>query len=291
MGYRPRRMSQSVTPVARNAILEFEAGQSFAVRNRHAVADLRDGASLWRLAFTLAWLDIRLRYRGSMLGPLWLTISTGVMVGMLGFLYSKLFKMDLAEYLPFLALSQVLWGFMATLVAEACTTFTDMVGLIRSVRMPMFVFAMRAVVRNLLVLAHNIIVIVVVFAMFRVWPGWHGLLVIPGMALWICDALALTLLLGGLCARFRDITPIVNSLMQIAFFVTPVIWKPEQLGIYRKYLPLNPLYDMIEVVRGPMLAEPISLQAWAGAILFSVAVCGISWAFFAKARGRVAFWV
>ncbi len=291
MGYRPRRMSQAVTSVARNATLEFQAGQSFATRNRHAVADIVDGVSLWRLAFTLAWLDIRLRYRGSMLGPLWLTISTGVMVGMLGFLYAKLFKMDLQEYLPFLALSQVLWAFMATVVAEACTTFTDMVGLIRSVRMPMFVFSLRAVARNLLVLGHNVIVIVVVFAVFRIWPGWHGLLVIPGLALWICDALALTLLLGGLCARFRDINPIVNSLMQITFFVTPVIWKPEQLGALQSYLPFNPLFDMLEIVRAPMLGEHISLLSWFGAILFSAVVCGVSWMFFVRARGRVAFWV
>jgi lipopolysaccharide transport system permease protein len=117
------------------------------------------------------------------------------------------------------------------------------------------------------------------------------LLIVPGMALWICDALALTLLLGGLCARFRDINPIVNSLMQIAFFITPVIWKPEQLGADQKYLPLNPLYNMIEIVRAPLLGDPISLWTWAGAILFSAAICGVSWVFFVKARGRVAFWV
>jgi lipopolysaccharide transport system permease protein len=291
MRYPPRRMSHAVTPVARSATLEFQAGLSFAARNRQAVEDLRDGMTLWRLALTLAWLDIRLRYRGSMLGPLWLTISTGVMVGMLGFLYSKLFKMDLAEYLPFLALSQVLWGFVATVVSEACTTFTENMTLIRSVRMPMFVFSLRVVARNLLVLSHNIIVIVAVFVVFRVWPGWHIVLVVPGLLLWTCNALALTFLLGGLCARFRDIVPIVNSLMQIFFFVTPVIWKPAQLGAFEVYLPLNPLYDLLEVVRAPILGEGITVAAVVGAIGFSVAVCGLSWMFFVRARGRLAFWV
>lgn len=284
-------MSQAVTPVARNATFEFQAGLSFAARNRQAVADIADGLSLWRLAFTLGWLDIRLRYRGSMLGPLWLTISTGVMVGMLGFLYSKLFNMDLTEYLPFLALSQVLWGFLATVVAEACGTFTEMVGPIRSVRMPMFVFSLRVVIRNLMVLAHNVIVIVVVFAIFRVWPGWHIFLVLPGLVLWVANSLALTLLLGGLCARFRDIMPIVNSLMQIAFFTTPVIWKPSQLGSYQVYLPFNPLYNLLEIVRGPMLGDSVSLLTWGGALLSSAVVCGVSWMFFVRARGRVAFWV
>ncbi len=291
MGYRPRDMNQTVSPVARDSILDFQAGQSFAVRNRQAFADVREGLALWRLATTLGWLDIRLRYRGSMLGPLWLTISTGVMVAMLGFLYSKLFHMNLAEYLPFLALSQVLWAFLATMVGEACSTFIEMVGLIHSVRMPMFLFAMRVVIRNLLVLAHNVVVFVVVFAIFRIWPGWDLVLVLPGVVLWTLDALALTLMLGGLCARFRDITPIVNSLLQILRFITPVIWKPDQLGDYQVYLPFNPLYDLLEIVRGPLLGDHVAGATWIGAIVFSAMLCTMSWLFFIRARGRVAFWV
>lgn len=284
-------MSQTVIPVARDATLEFQAGLSFASRNWQAIDDVRDGARLWRLAWTLGWLDIRLRYRGSMLGPFWLTISTGVMVAALGVLYAKLFKMDVREYLPFLALSQVLWAFISTLVSEACTAFTQAEGVIRSVRMPLFVFALRTLVRNVLVLLHNIVVIVVVFAIFAIWPGWHAVLIIPGLLLWLLDSLALTLMLGGLCARFRDINPIVASVMQIAFFVTPVIWKPEQLGDYQFTLPLNPFFDLLEIVRAPLLGDPLSGTTWVGAVVFSAILCGLSWVFFVRSRGRVAFWV
>src|SRR5215472_7810820 len=103
-------MSASESWAARPTVLELHGGMSRAANARLAMQDIADGLRLWRLAWTLAWLDIRLRYRGSMLGPFWLTISTGVMVGALGVLYSTLFKMDIASYLPFLALSQVLWG-------------------------------------------------------------------------------------------------------------------------------------------------------------------------------------
>ncbi|MFL5252445.1 MAG: ABC transporter permease, partial [Rhodopila sp.] len=205
------------------ANLDLTADMSLRSRNRHAWEDVRDGLGLWRLALTLGWLDVRLRYRGSTLGPFWLTISTAVMVAALGVLYAKLFKMDVASYLPFLALSQVLWGFLAALVSEACATFTEAEPVIRSARMPFFVFSIRTLVRNLITLAHNIVVILAVFAYFWMWPGSDALLALPGMVLWVLDALALTLLLGAFCARFRDIQPIVNSVMQIAFFVTPVI--------------------------------------------------------------------
>jgi lipopolysaccharide transport system permease protein len=292
MGYAPRDMSSAVTTIAPASELILRADTTFAVRNRWAMADIAGGARLWRLAFTLGWLDIRLRYRGSMLGPFWLTISTGVMVGALGILYSTLFKINVREYLPFLALSQVLWGFLAALVSEACTAFTEAEGVIRSVRMPFFVFSMRTLIRNAIALGHNVVVIVVVFAIFSVWPRWEALMAIPGLLVWCVDALALTLLLGGFCARFRDIQPIVNSVMQIAFFMTPVIWKPDQLGPDRiAELALNPFFDLLEIVRGPILDSPIAKTTWVGAIGYSVILCAISWAFFVRARGRVTFWV
>src|SRR5947208_135674 len=125
-------MSSAVTTIAPPAELNLRADMTHATRLRWALADVAGGLRLWRLSWALGWLDIRLRYRGSMLGPFWLTISTGVMVAALGVLYSALFKLDPREYLPFLALSQVLWGFLAALVSEACATFTDAESVIRS---------------------------------------------------------------------------------------------------------------------------------------------------------------
>jgi lipopolysaccharide transport system permease protein len=213
------------------------------------------------------------------------------MVGSLGFLYSALFHMSLRDYLPYLALSQVLWGFLATLVGESCSAFTESEPVIRSVRIPFFLFAMRILVRNVLVLAHNICVIVVVFLALRIWPGATALLAIPALPIWVIDALALSLLLGGICARFRDIMPIVNSVMQIAFFLSPVIWKPEQLGVHAVWLPLNPFFDMLDIVRAPLLGQPAPLLVWVGALGYSTILCGMAWAFFLRARGRIAFWI
>jgi lipopolysaccharide transport system permease protein len=284
-------MTIQVSDAEKDSVLEIFSGMSTTARQKFAVDDILAGLRLWRLAWALGWLDIRLRYRGSMLGPFWLTISTGVMVGSLGFLYAALWHISVRDYLPFLALSQVLWGFLATLVSESCVAFTESEGVIRSMRMPYFVFAMRVLVRNVLVLGHNILVIVVVFLLFLMWPGPAGLMAIPALPLWLIDALALALLLGGICARFRDIMPIVNSVMMIAFFLSPVIWKPEQLKEHAVWLPFNPFYDMLEIVRAPLLGEIPSLLVWVGALGYSAMLCGLAWAFFLRARGRISFWM
>jgi lipopolysaccharide transport system permease protein len=289
-------MSIALHGAADEAALELSAGQSAWERQRAAARDLREAFALRRLCWALGLLDIRLRYRGSMLGPFWLTLSTGAMVAAMGVLYSELFHLSLSDYLPFLTVSLVLWGFIATLFSEACSGYTAAEGMIRSVRMPFTLYAARTVLRNLLVLAHNLahnMMVVVVAVDLIVWtgPGAEGLLALPGLALWLIDGLAITVLLGVLCARFRDIPPIVASVVQMAFFVTPVLWKPQLVAHYQWLLPINPFFDLLEVIRGPLLGEVPDTATSLAALGYSLLLCGVSWFLFARVRGRIAFWV
>jgi lipopolysaccharide transport system permease protein len=261
-------------------------------RLERALADLAEGARRWRLAAALARLDIRNRYRGSVLGPIWLTLSTAVMLAALGFLYSRLFQLPVGDYLPWLAVSLILWNVIAVSVGEACTCLTAAESVIRQLPLPHTVHALRCVMRNAVVAAHNLPLIAVVFLVFGVAPGWGALLVLPGLVLFALNAFAASLLLGMLCARFRDIGPIVASVMQIAFFVTPVIWKPELLEPrLRLLLPLNPFHAVMESVRGPLLEGGGGAWVWAAAFAWTAAHCALAFAFFVRFRGRVAFWV
>lgn len=281
----------AVLPAGPEARLDLSADLSHSHRQRLALADFQRGLTLWRLGATLGWLDIKLKYRGSLLGPFWLTISTAVWIAAMGGLYSTLFRMDLRGYLPFLALSLVLWTALGGLVGDACNTFLQSEGMIRSIRMPYFVHALRVVVRTVISLLHNVPVIVGVFLIFGVAPGLGALAALPGLALWLLDAFAVCLLLGAVCARFRDVPPIVGSVMQIAFFVTPVMWQPEQLRGHTRWLVLNPFNSLLEVVREPLLGGHAGGRVWAAALLFSLALCAAAWLLFARVRGRLAFWV
>lgn len=290
MGY-GAAMSSTASSLPRNVTLEMVSDQGGRARMVLALRDLLDAATLWRLCCTLSWLDVKLRYRGSILGPFWLTLSTGVMVGSMGFIYSELFRMDLHAYLPFLALSIVLWGFLSSVISDACISFTAAEGMIRSVRMPFTLYAARVVLRNILVLAHNLLVIVVVDVLLSTAPGLTALLAIPGFLLWLVLGLALSLLLGALCARFRDIPPIIASVVQIAFFVSAVIWPAEQLGEMQYLLVFNPFYTLFEVVRGPLLGHVPSLPVYISALVSSAGILVATVMLFSRVRSRIAFWV
>ena len=227
-----RAMSTALTPVSQLTDLDLPGRMSLGTRHHWAMADVAGGARLWRLALTLGWLDIRLRYRGSMLGPFWLTISTGVMVAALGFLYSKLFKLDLRDLsaVPGAVAGAVGLPSLAWCRRPAPPS-PKAEGVIRSVRMPFSVFSHpHAVSQSDRAAAQRGRDRRGLRDLRACGQDWELLLAIPGLLLWVVDALALTLILGAFCARFRDIQPIVNSVMQIAFFMTPVIWKADQLG-------------------------------------------------------------
>lgn len=256
-----------------------------------ATEDLATGLGRWRLAAALAWLDLRNRYRGSVLGPLWLTLSTAVMLVGLGLLYSQLLRLSLRDYLPHLAVSLVVWHAIAGLVNDAAVSLSSQEGVIRQMRLPYSVHILRCVFRNGLIAAHNLPLIVVVFLATGHLPGPEAVLAILGLVILAVNALAATIFLGMLCARFRDIGQIVASVMQLAFFMTPIMWKPELLGEWRWTLPLNPFYALLETVRGPLVEGGGPLIAWIAALFYTAALLVLALAFFIRYRGRIAFWV
>lgn len=260
-------------------------------RLARALGDLANGFARWRLALALARLDIRNRYRGSVLGPFWLTLSTAIMVSCIGLLYAQLFQMPLAAYLPFLTVSLLIWNMIAQMVSDACTSLISAVGVIRQLPLPYTVHVLRFVLRNAIIAAHNLPLILVVFLIFGVMPGWVGLMALAGLGLVAVNAFAIGMLLGMICARFRDVQQIVASVLQLAFFLSPVLWKPELLQEMQALLPLNPFYVLMQTVRGPLLEGGAPPLIWACALFYTALASALAFAFFVRFRARIAFWV
>ena len=280
----------AVPPVAAPPVIVLGANQSFAGRLRAAVGDLLWTGALWRLWTTLAWLDQGALSRlaaGAALGHA-VDRADG---GGIGTLYSSLFRVPRADYVPFIALSLVLWNYLSGLVVEACHCFVRHEPIIRSTRLPLGLYAARTVVNALILLLHSALVVVVVFVIYGVWPGLAAWSAIPAILLWIANSVACCLLLGTLSARFRDIPPIVASMIQFVFFITPVIWTPESLGIHQWLLVFNPAYCLLEIVRAPLMGAAASLSVWLAALGYSAALIGITAVVFARLRGRIAYWI
>jgi ABC-type polysaccharide/polyol phosphate export permease len=259
---------------------------------RLALDDVRQGVSQAQLWLMLGWQDIRQRFRRSMLGPFWLTLSTAFMLVALGLVYATLFKMTLREYFPFLAAGIVSWTLISGLVSEGCATFIASDSLIKQIRLPYTIHACRVMWRNVLIFFHNIVIIVVVMAIFDVWPTPASLACLAaGLALVMLNGVWVALFFGIMCARFRDIPPIVASLLQLFFFLTPIIWHPSLLPGRQRVIDFNPFFHFIEILRGPMLGAVPAPATWAAVLGITAAGWLVTLLLLLRARRRISYWL
>ena len=256
-----------------------------------ALQDIVEGARAAHLWGLLGWQDVRQRYRRSILGPFWITISMGTLVGGLGFLYAGLFKIEVADYLPFIAVGFVVWGLVSSLLTEGCAAFISAESIIKQVALPLSIHVYRVMWRNFIILAHNAIIYVIVAVFFSVQPGWTGFLALPGLALLCLNGAWMGLLLGLVSARFRDVPQIVASVVQIAFFLTPIIWKPELLPERALLLDLNPFFHFVEVVRAPLLGHVPGLTSWFAALGITLGGWLVTLVMYRHFHWRIPYWV
>jgi len=280
---------EAVSKPATDTVIDFPESPT---RAGCAAADILDGFELNWLWTRLAHQDMRLRYRGSLLGPFWQTITTVVMIGSMGYIYAKLFHVELHEYLPMLTVGLIFWNFVAGMITEGCGTFDSVRGMIQQVKLPLSLHAYRLVYRNVLILAHSFVIIPIVLVLFPHPIQWLRLFeIIPALLLTVINGVAVSILLGMICARFRDVPPVVGSIVQVVFFVTPIVWPPEALGSNQWWAVLNPLYTAIDVMRAPLLGQPTSPHSWWILVLVTLCNCAVSFMFFSRFRARIAFWV
>jgi len=258
---------------------------------RLAVRDVVDGAALWPLWGRLGWNDILQRYRRSLLGPLWLTASMAIMVIALGVVYGKIFKVPLDDFIPFLCLGLLVWGFISTTLLEAGGLFTGSESYIKQIRLPYSVYVYRFIWSKIIIFAHNFVIYFGILLYFWIWPGAALLYALPGFLLLILNGALTTLYLGMISARFRDIPQIVASVVQIVFFMTPILWKPEVLGKHSVLTAFNPFYHLVEVVRAPLLGQLPSAENYLAVTLVTAANALLAAAFFIRFRSRISYWV
>jgi ABC-type polysaccharide/polyol phosphate export permease len=256
-----------------------------------ALDDLATGfrsAHIWAM---LGWQEIRQRYRRSALGPFWLTISTAVLIMGMGPLYGRLFGQELSVYFPYIAVSFVVWQLVSSIVNESTQVFIAAEPFIKQIRLPFTVHVLRMLCRNAIVFAHNVVIVVIIMAIFLESWSWSILLSFVGILAILVNGVWIAMLLGALCARFRDIPQIVTSIVQITFFLTPVLWKADSLGRHRWAAEINPLYHFMEVVRAPLLGELPSARSWMAVGLVTIVGFLVMIPFFSRFRGRIAYWV
>jgi len=169
--------------------------------------------------FLLGWYDIKQKYRRSLIGPFWITISTGVMVGSIGLMFSTIFKSSAKEFLPYFAVGQIMWLLISAQLTDSCTMFVQYQSVIKQISIPLAVHVMRKLWYNLILFLHNFLIIITVLIIVGRGFSWEFLYVIPALILILILLFLLSVVLGIICTRFRDVTQIVAVLFLHSYFL------------------------------------------------------------------------
>lgn len=235
----------------------------------------------WRIIYLRATQSIRSRFARSYLGQGWVTMSLAILILCTGIVWSLIWSMPIAEFLPYVAVGHVFYLFISGTINDSTTAIIADANFYRHKKYSFFLSIYTLLMKNLVVLLYNLpIVVLVVLWSDKVHPAisytYPFYLMILIMFLFFASySIAI------LCVYFRDFIQLVASILSVVFMLTPVMWNvnmiPEHL---RHYVYINPLASCVELLRNPVIGLPVSQYAimyvfiW---LCISIFICVAFW--------------
>ncbi|WP_244193760.1 ABC transporter permease [Bordetella genomosp. 12] len=247
-----------------------------------------------RNALHLSWVDVRTRYRKSVLGPLWLTLGNTIAIVGFSAVWAQLLRVDRAVFVPSLTVGLVIWQYISGCLTSSVTAYTQHAAVMRNLRMPVWFFVVRIQGYHLINFAHNLLLVAAVLCYFGARPTTGLVWFLPGLLLVVAICALLSLALAALGARYRDVRYAIEVSLPLLFFVSPVLFRPESL--VSEYIWLNPVSYLIEVVRTPLLSTlggPLRAAGWVydGGLIFLGVMVLVCAAIYWRNPRRILFWI
>jgi len=226
----------------------------------HLLHQLKTYKGAW---LNLGYFDATTRYRSTVLGPLWITISLSFLIGVLSFQWSTIFNIALDEYLPYFAIGLISWTFIAGTIIESTDAALRFKSLSINSCISIFVIVARTITKSFVIYLHNILILIPIFIFFDT-PITPFSIVLWVISIILISFLMLFLgvLLAILAATYTDFKSLIESIIQASFFMTPIIWFPNQLGKYSFAHEFNPFYHLITIMRAPFLGSEHLMQSY-----------------------------
>ena len=239
----------------------------------------------------LGWNDVQGRYNRSKLGVFWASLSILIFVSAIGPIYSTLFGADLKYFMLHLMLGLIVWNYIQAIIMESGRVYINSANYMVSFQLSFFTVLARVVWRNLIVFSYQLLMFfLLAFAFnFDASSSWLLLPVIM-LVITIC-VLWIGLLMSIFATRYRDIIELVNNLLRLGFFATPIMWMPSSKPSLMQIAMYNPFYHIIELLRAPLLSGEVDLLNWKISLAVAIAGWIVAFPLFAKFRRRIAYWI
>ncbi len=256
-----------------------------------ALADFARGSFRWQLWSRLAWNDLITRYRRSWLGVGWVFISFCLFVAAKVTIFSVLSSQSIAYFAVYLSVGYLIFRFLSNIIVDGAAVFVNAETWIKSESLPLSIYVYRSILRNLIVATYSLLPVIAICVYFRVYSVNFALSIAPVLAVYFLNAFWVSALLGLLSTRHRDLSHLLATGMSIVYFLTPVLWVPEDIGSLASIAQYNPFTHFIAIARTPLLEGTIPILSWQ--VVGGITAGGMLLVFllFSFFRHRIVFWL
>ena len=247
---------------------------------------------MWKtkgILFNFAITDLKLRYKSSVLGVAWTILEPLLMLAVLFFVFSTMFKNEI-EYFPIYLLSGIItYNFFKNGTTIALQSLSNRSSLITQIYFPRSIPAISSTLTASIMLVVELAVLGCFMVYFQFTPSLTILYLIPIYMLAFVFVLGVALGLSVLNVKFRDLEFIWAILLQAGFFLTPIFYQFEMLPeSVQTILQLSPIVQIVEMVHNVTLYGTLpSLNS----ILYSVGsifgILGIGYLIFRRYQARI----
>lgn len=257
----------------------------------HFHKDFIAGLKLAPALHYIASTDLRARYKRSILGPFWIVLSLGLGSVGLGVMWSFLWGAPLHEMLPSITVGFLIWIFISSSIIEGSTCFTVNAGTLQNVKLPLSFFPMLSFTKALVNFVHSLLIVAAILFIYPPEISWVQLMFLVGIIIAVIDLYLIIYLCGFLSTRFRDLQPLIASIIPLLFFLSPVLFKIKQAPELKWVLLLNPLSYLITIIRDPILGVMPEWYIYAGSIAIGVFAYALLRLLVNKKYNNFIFWV
>lgn len=242
----------------------------------------------------LPFFNFLLRYRRTVIGPLWLLVGPSLFIFILGMLYSEIGAAHHNIFIPHLTIGLISWTLISGFIIRSATIFQRNKAQILQGAQSLDEIIIGDVVTSIITFIHQLPIVLVVIIIFEVEFNLTALKTLFGILLLIANGIWVGYAFGILGARFRDISEILNAVMRIAFLATPIIWIPGasfKSDIINNFLIYNPFYHFIELIRAPLLSKEPELLNWIIVLFITIIGFFIAYLLKKKYAHNIPFWL
>ena len=233
-----------------------------------------------------------IRYRRTALGQSWTVITKLITLTIMCFVWSTIFKLDIKTFYPYLVNGFVIFFLINSCLIDGTSILYERFKQVYlNIPVPVLVLTIRSVAQEIFNYLHFVPVLLIMYLFIFDFNILNLLLYIFGFIVLIVNVLFLTMIIVVVSTRFRDVPPLVQSLLAAATLLTPIFWKKEMLGEYQNWIYLNPLTSMIEIVRDPMIGIIPDLKVYLFNFLLMIILYLANYLVIKFKGQRIVFWV